>query len=195
MRSAIAIFAALAWSLTAFAQETPSPDQPGRAKQAAAPSGQGGIPFGSHNKNAPINVSSDNFEGDLQTKVGIYTGNVVVTQADYKLRSDKLRVEVVDGKPNRLFAYGNVVFVSASGTATGDNAVYDLGPATVTLTGKVVLTKGKDVMRGTLLVVNTNTGLAHLTAKGMPGGRVQSTFVPKSDGGRKDEKSGNGATE
>ena len=71
---------------------------------------------------------------------------------------------------------------SSSGTATGDNGVYELGPQTVTLTGNVVLTKGKDVMRGTLLIVNLITGVAHLTAKGMQGGRVQSTLVPADHG-------------
>ena len=35
--------------------------------------------------------SSDNFEGDFQTKVGTYIGNVIVTQADCKLRADKVR--------------------------------------------------------------------------------------------------------
>ena len=34
-------------------------------------------------------------------------------------------------------------------------------------------------MRGTLLVVDMNTGIAHLTAKGMPGGRVQSAWYPR----------------
>ena len=151
-------------------------------RTTAAPGGA--ISMGAHDKNAPINVSSDNFEGDFETKVGTYTGNVVVTQADYKLRADKVRVEVVAGKPNRMTANGNVVFVSSSGTATGDTTIYDLGPGTVTMTGKVVLTKGKDVMRGTLLVINMNSGLAHLTAKGLPGGRVQSTFVPNHATGK-----------
>ena len=31
-------------------------------------------------------------------------------------------------------------------------------------------------MRGTLLIVDLNTGIAHLTAKGMQGGRVQSSL-------------------
>jgi len=38
--------------------------------------------MGQHNSNAPINISSDNFVGDLQTKVGTYIGNVIVIQAD-----------------------------------------------------------------------------------------------------------------
>jgi lipopolysaccharide export system protein LptA len=130
-----------------------------------------------NNSNAPINVSSDNFVGNFQTKVGTYNGNVIVTQADDKLHADTVKVDVVAGKPSRLEASGHVVFVSSSGTATGDNGIYDLGPRTITLTGHVVLTKDKDVMRGTSLVVNMNTGESHLTAHGAQGNRVQGLFV------------------
>ena len=149
--------------------------QPSWAANAPAIPARGTLP--AHNSNAPINVSSDNFVGNFETKVGTYVGNVVVTQADYKLRADKVDVRVVDGKPSRFVATGNVVFVSSSGTATGDDGVYDLGPRTITLTGHVVLTKEKDVMHGTALTVDMNTGVSHLTAHGAPGGRVQGLFV------------------
>lgn len=139
-----------------------------------------GLNLGKHDTNAPINVSSDTFVGDFETKVGTYVGNVIVTQADYKLRADKVKVEIVKGQPNKFFADGKVVFDSPSGIATGDNGIYDLNPPrSITLTGNVVLTKQKDVMRGTRLTVNLVTGDSHLTAHGMPGGRVTSLFVPK----------------
>lgn len=148
-----------------------------------------------HNNNAPINVSSDSFEGNFQTKVGTYTGNVLVTQADDKLRADSVKVDVVDGKPSRFEAFGHVVFISPSGTATGDNGIYDLGPRTITLTGHVVLTKEKDVMRGTSLVVNMNTGQSRLIAQGAQGNRVQGLFIQKpqsSTGKQQQSQSGTG---
>lgn len=138
--------------------------------------------LGGHVSNAPINVSSDNFVGNFETKVGTYSGNVIVTQADYKLRADQVKVNVVNGKPNRFDATGHVVFVSTSGTATGDNGIYDLGPRVVKLTGHVVLTKDKDVMHGTALTVNMVTGESHLTAQGSPGNRVQGLFVQQPSG-------------
>jgi hypothetical protein len=66
------------------------------------------------------------------------------------------------------------------------------------MTGHVVLTKEKDVMRGTKLVMDMNTNLAHLYAQGMPGNRVQGLFIPppqqqnsKTTGGKdKDKKAG-----
>ncbi len=143
-------------------------------------------PLASHESNAPISVSSDNFVGNFETKIGTYIGNVIVTQADYKLRADQVRVNVVNGKPSRFDATGHVVFVSTSGTATGDTGVYDLGPRTVTLTGHVVLTKDKDVMHGTALTVNMVTGESRLSAQGAAGGRVQGLFVQQP--GAQDKK-------
>jgi len=140
-----------------------------------------GLP--AHNSDVPINVSSDTFEGNFQTKVGTYSGNVIIIQGDDKLRADTVKVDVAAGKPSRFEATGHVVFVSSSGTATGDNGVYDLGPRTITLTGHVVLTKEKDVMRGTALVVNMNTGQSRLIARGAQGDRVQGLFVQQHQSG------------
>jgi lipopolysaccharide export system protein LptA len=151
------------------------------AADAVAPASRTSVP--AHNSNAPINVSSDTFEGNFQTKVGTYNGNVIITQGDDKLHADRVKVDVVAGKPSRFEATGHVVFVSSSGTATGDNGVYELGPRTITLTGHVVLTKEKDVMRGTSLVVNMDTGQSRLIARGAQGNRVQGLFVQQHQSG------------
>jgi lipopolysaccharide export system protein LptA len=164
----------------------PNAASPASAAAAAAPQPASRATAPAHNSNAPVNVSSDTFEGNFQTKVGTYSGNVVVTQGDDKLRADKVKVDVVAGKPSRFEAVGHVVFASSSGTATGDNGIYDLGPRTITLTGHVVLTKDKDVMRGTSLVVDMNTGQSRLIAHGAQGNRVQGLFVqqPQSGGAK-----------
>jgi lipopolysaccharide export system protein LptA len=131
-----------------------------------------------HDANAPIQVSADRFDADFNSKEGTYSGNVIVIQGDFKLRADKVRVNAPSGKPDKIFAYGNVVFVAPSGNAQGDNGVYDVAPRLITLTGKVILTKEKNVMRGSQLTVNLVTGMAQLGAKAMPGGRVQGIFTP-----------------
>ena len=128
--------------------------------------------------NAPIQVSADRFDADFNAKSGVYSGNVIVVQGDFHLRSDKMRVNVVAGKPDKIFAYGNVVFSAPNGDAQGDNGVYDVAPRLITLTGRVILNKEKNVMRGTMLTVNLATGQAQLGAKGAPGGRVQALFTP-----------------
>jgi lipopolysaccharide export system protein LptA len=179
-------FVALALSVAPLQAQDQAPQQ----VQTTHPASSGTANFATSKCKGVTNVASDSFEGDFQTKVGTYIGNVVVTQADCKLRADRVIAEASTGKDiNRLTANGNVVFDSSSGTAVGDHGVYELGPKTITLTGKVVLTKGKDVMRGTLLVVDLNTGLAHLTAKGMQGGRVQTVLVPADHGPTDTKKS------
>lgn len=178
---------ALALLLATAAQPVFAANPPQTAK-ATGGTTQATQALGPHDSNAPINVSSDNFVGNFETKVGTYTGNVIVTQADYKLRADSVKVNVVAGKPTRFDAAGHVVFVSSSGTATGDTGVYDLGPRTITLTGHVVLTKEKDVMRGTALTVNMVTGVSHLTANGAPGNRVQGLFVQQPQSSAQSEK-------
>ena len=149
---------------------------------AATAEQSSGIDIGKHNSNAPISVSSDNMSADTQTKIVTYTGNVIITQADFKLRADKVNVHIVDGKASLIDGAGNVLFSSTSGNASGDSGIYDLNTKNITLDGKVVLTKEKNVMRGTHLVMNMDTGLANLTAKGMPGGRVQGLFTPPPKG-------------
>lgn len=155
------------------------------AASAPAFAQSGGIDMGKHDSSAPINVSADRFVGDLNTKVGTYLGNVIIVQGDFKLRADKVSVHEADGKPSFIDGAGNVLFISTSGTASGDTGVYDLNTKNITLDGKVILTKEKNVMRGTHLVMNIETGKAQLTAQGMSGGRVQGVFTPPAKGGAK----------
>ena len=155
----------------------------------AAPAAKSPV-TGQHDNNAPINISSDSFQADLNAKSGTYNGNVVVVQGDTKLRANQVRILTVDGKADKITANGHVVVDSpASGTATGDNGIYSVGPRLVVMTGNVVLKKGKNVLRGCQLTVNLNTGLANVgSCGGKPGatgattgGRVQGVFTPNSN--------------
>ena len=138
---------------------------------------------GQHNNNAPIDISSDSFQADLNGKTGTWTGNVIVIQGDMKLRANTVRMTTVNGKADKVMANGNVVVDSPrSGTATGENGVYSVVPRTVVLTGSVVLKKGKDVMQGAQLTVNLVTGQAVLGGgvKGQTSSRVKAVFTPNS---------------
>jgi len=147
---------------------------------------------GKHDANAPINVSADKFQADSNAKTGTWSGNVLVVQGDMRMRANSVRLNVVgkDNKPDKILASGNVVVDSPnSGTVTGDNGIYDVVARTVTMTGKVVLTRQKDVMRGNQLTVNLETGVATLggsaktpgaTSGTSTGGRVQGIFTPPS---------------
>jgi lipopolysaccharide export system protein LptA len=171
MKNALTLFAAVAFAAGAQAA---TPAKPITAQR---------------NSNAPIGISSDSFQADLNAKSGTYSGNVVVVQGDTKLRADQVRILTVNGKADKITASGKVVVDSpASGTVTGDNGVYSVGPRTVLMTGNVVLKKGKDVMQGSQLTVNLNTGLASLGggaktpgAASTPGGRVKAVILPNAN--------------
>ena len=171
MKNALALFAVLAFTAGANAAPAPKPV------------------IGQRDSNAPINISADSFQADLNTKSATYTGNVVVVQGDTKLRANQVHVATANGKADKITASGKVVVDSpASGTATGDNGVYSVGPRMVVMTGNVVLKKGKDVMKGSQLTVNLNTGQATLGGgpkapgvQGTTGGRVQGVFTPNSN--------------
>ena len=137
-----------------------------------------GLDFGKSASKGPIKVTADQFLADMNSKTGTYSGNVLVTQGDFKLRADRVKVLVVNNKPDKIQAFGNVVFNAPSGNAQGDNGVYDVNPRVISLAGHVILTKDKNVMRGTTLTVNLATGEARLGAKGEAGGRVQGLFTP-----------------
>lgn len=148
---------------------------------ASAIAAESGLNLGKHNTNAPIQVSAAHFDADLNSKSGIYSGNVIITQGDINLRANTVRINTINGKPDKIIANGSVVFTSASsGTVTGDNGVYDVAPRLITFTGRVILTKDKNVMRGTNLKVNLANGQATLNAVGstVGGGRVQAIFTP-----------------
>ena len=188
MKRALILFAALAISAPG-AQAAPG-DKPAPAvtsAPAAKPAPATRPVTAQHDSNAPISISSDSFQADLNAKSGTYSGNVVITQGDMKLRANTVRLTTVNGKADKVMASGNVVVDSPkTGTATGDNGVYSVVPRIVVMTGNVILKKGKDVMRGSQMTVNVATGQMTLGGgtKGPAGsqgtGRVQGVFLPNT---------------
>jgi lipopolysaccharide export system protein LptA len=144
---------------------------------------QGANPFAFSHREAdkPIGISANSIVADVSNQAATYVGNVVVTQGDLKMRSDNLTIKAAKGEVSRIQAKGNVVFASRQGQASGAQADYDVLGRTVVMSGKVVLTQGLNVMRGTRLVINLNSGEAKLTGDGGvtgTGGRVEGIFVP-----------------
>jgi lipopolysaccharide export system protein LptA len=147
--------------------------------------------LGKHDADKPVNLSADKMEADLKGKTVTYSGNVIGIQGDIRLRANMMKD---DSPHNKIYINGKVVVDSpATGTVTGDNAIYDLTKKFVTLSGHVVLHKqGQVTMQGSLLTVNMVTGKATLgaapvaatanqaAAPGAPGGRVTGVITPKS---------------
>jgi len=144
--------------------------------------------------NAPIAVNADAFLADLNGETGTYTGNVIVTQGAVRLHADQVKVTAPSGRASKMEAQGHVVVDSPSGQAVGDNGFYDVPTQVLRLNGNVVLTKEANVMRGAALEISMATGIARLTAGGVPlaaapgspappPGRVQGLFIPAQRGG------------
>jgi lipopolysaccharide export system protein LptA len=166
----------------------------------------------STNRDKPVKIRAASLEVRDKDKVATFNGDVHVVQGDTDMRCKTLVVYYDDnsnkdsketvkaaqpgpggsGQIRRMEARGNVVVTQKDQTATGDRGDFDMRTNTVVLSGKVVVTKGRDVLRGERLVVNLTDGVSR-----MEGGQVEALFEPKSKSDQKSEqkseqKSGSG---
>jgi lipopolysaccharide export system protein LptA len=80
----------------------------------------------------------------------------------------------------RLEARGSVVVTQKDQVVTGETAVFDTKTNLVTMLGGVVLTQGKNVLRGDRLMVDMTTGVSRVESES---GRVQGLFQSSGQGG------------
>jgi lipopolysaccharide export system protein LptA len=137
-----------------------------------------------HNTGAPVDVEADRIEVQDRADRAVFSGNVVARQNDMTLNAGRLTVAYsrngggVDIE--RLDASGGVTVRSASETARGEFAIYDLSQRIITVVGNVQLTRGGNVVRGGRLVINLDTGRAVMDGRGVndaSGGRVSGRFT------------------
>jgi lipopolysaccharide export system protein LptA len=83
----------------------------------------------------------------------------------------------------RIEARGGVTVISKDQNASGDLGVYDLKKKTITLTGNVVVSQGKNVLHGDRVVVDTTTGNAHIESGAASQGRVRALIQPGKGAG------------
>lgn len=154
----------------------------------------------SQNRGQPVHIEAATLEVRDKDKVATFSGDVHVTQGDTGLRCKSLVVfyeqDAKDGaaKSNtlpaaeagpggqqrikRLEARGGVVVTQKEQTATGNLGIFDMKTNTVTLTGNVVMTQGKNVLRGDRLVVDLTSGVSRVEAGKSGHGRVEGLFQP-----------------
>lgn len=125
---------------------------------------------------APIDVDAVRLDVDDRAKQAVFRGDVRVVQGDFVVRTSEMRTfytgsaglaeqapapgeQKTAAQINRIEARGKVIVTSKNGqTATGDWANYDVKGNQVVLGGDVVLTQGKNVVRGTKLTIDMVTG-------------------------------------
>jgi lipopolysaccharide export system protein LptA len=161
----------------------------------------------SQNRDQPIQIEAAALEMRDKKKEATFSGNVKVVQGDTTMTSKTLVVyyeggsSPADGKAKapaktamksatpgpsgassikRLEARGSVVVTQKDQIVTGETAVFDTKTNLVTMLGGVVLTQGKNVLRGDRLIVNMTTGVSRVESKN---GRVQGLFQSSGQGG------------
>jgi len=162
----------------------------------------------SQNRDQPIQIEAASLEMRDKKKEATFSGNVKVVQGDTTMTSKTL-VVFYDSTPapapaanskagksapiqastpgpggsssiRRLEARGNVVVTQKDQVVTGETAVFDTKTNLITMLGGIVLTQGKNVLRGDRLMVDMTTGVSRVESES---GRVQGLFQSSGQGG------------
>jgi len=83
----------------------------------------------------------------------------------------------------RIEAFNDVTVITKDQNATGEAGVYDLKSHTITLTGNVVVSQGKNVVRGDRVVVDTTTGYSRVESATSAPSRVRALILPNKANG------------
>jgi lipopolysaccharide export system protein LptA len=151
------------------------------------------------NRDQPVHIEAATLEVRDKDKVATFSGDVRVRQGDTGMRCKSLMVFYEQGgnvgaksntmqaakpgpggqqKIKRLEARGGVVVTQKDQTASGETGVFDMQANTVTLSGHVVMTQGKNMLRGDRLVVDLTSGVSRVESGKNGQGRVQGLFLP-----------------
>lgn len=160
---------------------------------------------GKQSRNTPIEVTSDMLEVLQEQNSAIFSGHVVAIQGNVRLKAEKMTVyyaardDKTDkpakkakaaGKENaikKIVAEGGVFLSTPEETASGTSGVYDVAGQQINLNDNVVLTRGKNVLKGDTLTYNFTTGKSKISGgnvaspAGKNGGRVRALFVPENN--------------
>ena len=162
----------------------------------------------SQNRDQPIQIEAASLEMRDKKKEATFAGNVKVVQGDTTMTSKSLVVFYDSGggaaaapaaksaksatmqaatpgpggssSIRRLEAKGSVVVTQKDQVVTGETAVFDTKANLVTMLGGVVLTQGKNILRGDRLMVDMTTGVSRVESDT---GRVQGLFISSGQGG------------
>ena len=156
---------------------------------------------GKHDSHTPIEVTSDTLEVFQEENRAVFSGHVVAIQESIRLKADKMNVyyRKTDEKPpkdkkrkrlkkrrvrktgaiKKIDAEGGVFLSTPEETASGNKGTYDVEHHEIHLIENVVLTRGKNVLKGSELTYNFDTGKSKLTGEQGGKQRVHALFVPE----------------
>jgi lipopolysaccharide export system protein LptA len=128
----------------------------------AASAGEGsGSPFGIHiDGDQPISIRSDRLESSTRagSRTLLFTDNVVVTQDDVTIRSERLEAVYPPkaNQPSRLVATGSVQMSNATNEARCDHATYERDADRLVCRGNAELRDGNDCVAGNWIEFDLN---------------------------------------
>jgi lipopolysaccharide export system protein LptA len=160
------------------------------------------------NKGQPIHIEATTLEIQDRLKTATFSGNVQVVHGDTTMTCRSLVVfygpeegasaskaaaagptsaesQAAPGMPQgaqnirRVEARGGVTVVTKGQNASGDLGVYDVKTKTITLTGNVVLSQGRNVLHGERVVVDTATGDARVESGASAHDRVRALILAR----------------
>jgi len=137
--------------------------------------------------NEPIDIEADELEIRQKENLAIFTGNVDVVQGKVRLQSARLVVTYYDVKTggqskreiSQLDATGGVIVTSETQSATGDWASMDVKKNLIVMGDNVVISQDGNVISGSKVLVDLNTGYSRIISDENSGSRVRAIFKPK----------------
>ncbi|MEJ2284288.1 MAG: lipopolysaccharide transport periplasmic protein LptA [Desulfobacterales bacterium] len=143
-------------------------------------------------ENEPIQIVADELISYNQEKYAEFIGNVIVTQGEFRIASDKLRIyyrgELLEtdkkgGEEDvikKIIATGNVKITSEQYQANADKAEYDTTTMIVVLSGKnSKVISGKNSISGSVIRLNQKSG--QVKVEGSPTKRIKAEFFTKGN--------------
>lgn len=138
-----------------------------------------------------LDIQSDKLSLDNKTSSAIFTGNVKVERDGIVMTADHVKVNYAplddaaessnrsEGRSDdveQIEATGHVRIMDGTREITAETALYDVPQDTMTLTGNVVVTEGREnTIKGTKMLYDMTQGLITMSAEA---GRVKAKLVP-----------------
>jgi lipopolysaccharide export system protein LptA len=145
------------------------------------------------NSKEPIEIVSDRMDAFNEKKLVIFSGNVVATQGDKEIKSDRLLLyykkeagkkdkvgaKEVEGTGDleKIEAKGNVIVTQKERIATGDEAAYFQDSGQIIITGNATLRDGKNLIKGDKVTVFVNEDRGVVESD--PKKRVKAVIYPQ----------------
>lgn len=143
------------------------------------------------NSDEPFDITADELEVQNKACISIWRGKAEALQGKARLRADVLKAfmkqKAGEGGGTGTSACGELIRIEATGSVyyvttkdervRGDAGTYDAQNESVVLTGDVVAVQGQNVLRGTRMTFNTQTGEGRMVGGG-GANRPRGVFYP-----------------